>query len=81
MIMAPVAIDTLWHMMLDASTGVINYFIDILGFDSISFLSNSKTVMASVIFRKHLAADALGYRYCCRRTKESVRRSFTGGHR
>ena len=50
MIMAPVAIGTLWRMMLDASTGVINYFINILGFDSISFLSNSKTAMASVIF-------------------------------
>ena len=35
MIMAPVAIGTLWRMMLDASTGVINYFINILGFDSI----------------------------------------------
>ena len=28
MIMAPVAIGTLWRMMLDASTGVINYFIN-----------------------------------------------------
>ena len=50
MIMAPVAIGTLWRMMLDASTGVINYFINGLGFASISFLSNPKTAMISVIF-------------------------------
>ena len=50
MIMAPVAIGTLWRMMLDASTGVINYFINGLGFESISFLSNPKTAMISVIF-------------------------------
>ena len=50
MIMAPVAIGTLWRMMLDASTGVINYFINLLGFESVSFLSNSKTAMGSVIF-------------------------------
>ena len=50
MIMAPVAIGTLWRMMLDASTGIINYFINILGIESISFLSNPKTAMGSVIF-------------------------------
>lgn len=50
MIMAPVAIGTLWRMMLDASTGVINYFINGLGFESISFLSSPKTAMISVIF-------------------------------
>lgn len=50
MIMAPVAIGTLWRMMLDASTGIINYFINILGVESISFLSNPKTAMGSVIF-------------------------------
>lgn len=50
MIMAPVAIGTLWRMMLDASTGIINYFIDIVGLESISFLSNPKTAMGSVIF-------------------------------
>lgn len=50
MIMAPVAIGTLWRMMLDASTGIINYFFNIFGMESISFLSNPRTAMASVIF-------------------------------
>ena len=49
MIMAPVAIGTLWRMMLDSSTGIINYFLSFLGVPSITWLSSTKTAMLSVI--------------------------------
>ena len=49
MIMAPVAVGTLWRMLLDSSTGVINYFLGFLGVPSITWLSSSKTAMLSVI--------------------------------
>lgn len=49
MIMAPVAIGTLWRMMLDASTGVINYFLSFFGIASVTWLSNPTTAMLSVI--------------------------------
>lgn len=50
MIMAPVAIGTLWRMMLDSSTGIINYLFGFLGIPSISWLSNPTTAMWSVVF-------------------------------
>lgn len=49
MIMAPVAIGTMWRMMLDASTGIINYFLGLIGIPSISWLSSPGTAMFSVI--------------------------------
>ena len=49
MIMAPVAIGTLWRMMLDPSTGVINYLLGFLGIPSINWLSNPTTAMISVM--------------------------------
>ncbi|MBR5226190.1 MAG: sugar ABC transporter permease [Clostridia bacterium] len=50
MIMAPVCSGTLWRMMLDRSTGVINYLITLLGLKSINFLGSSKYAIHSVIF-------------------------------
>ncbi len=50
MIMAPVASGTLWRMMLDRSTGVINYFITLLGVEPIAFLADIKYAMGSIIF-------------------------------
>ncbi|MCC8065586.1 MAG: sugar ABC transporter permease [Clostridiales bacterium] len=50
MIMAPVAVGTLWRMMLDGTTGVINYLLGFLGIPSINWLSNAKTAMPAVIF-------------------------------
>ena len=50
MIMAPVAIGTLWRMMLDGTTGVINYLLGFLGIPSISWLSDPKYAMPAVIF-------------------------------
>ncbi len=49
MIMAPVAIGTLWRMMLDSSTGIINYLLSFLGVPSITWLSKPTTAMLSVI--------------------------------
>lgn len=49
MIMAPVAVGTLWRMLLDSSTGVINYLLGFLGVPSITWLSSPKTAMLSVI--------------------------------
>lgn len=50
MIMAPVAIGTLWRMMLDASTGVVNYLLSFLGIAPVQWLSDPFTAMCSVIF-------------------------------
>jgi len=49
MIMAPVAAGTLWRMMLDSSTGVINYFLTLMGMPKVSWLANTQTAMLSVI--------------------------------
>lgn len=49
MIMAPVAIGTLWRMMLDSSTGVINYLLSFLGIPSINWLSNPISAMIAVM--------------------------------
>lgn len=49
MIMAPVAIGTLWRMMLDSSTGVINYLLGFLGIPSINWLSQPVTAMIAVM--------------------------------
>lgn len=49
MIMAPVAIGTLFRMMMDASTGVLNYFLNVLGLPSIPWLSNPTCAMIAVM--------------------------------
>lgn len=49
MIMAPVAVGTLWRMMLDSTTGIINYLLGFLGVPSITWLSSPKTAMLAVI--------------------------------
>lgn len=50
MIMAPVASGTLWRMMYDRSTGVLNFFLTLLGVEPINFLGSSKYAIYSVIF-------------------------------
>jgi len=50
MIMAPVAIGTLFRMMLDGSTGIINYLLHFVGVPQMNWLSNPKTAMPAVIF-------------------------------
>ncbi len=49
MIMAPVAAGTLWRMMLDSATGVLNYFLNLIGIGSVSWLAEPNTAMLSVI--------------------------------
>ena len=49
MIMAPVAIGTLWRMMMDASTGVLNYFLSFFGVDTIQWLADPFMAKVSVL--------------------------------
>ncbi|MBO5322820.1 MAG: sugar ABC transporter permease [Oscillospiraceae bacterium] len=49
MIMAPVAIGTLWRMMMDASTGVLNYFLSFFGVDTIQWLADPTMAKISVL--------------------------------
>ena len=50
MIMAPVAAGNLWRMMLDRTSGVINYLMTLVGLTPIAFLGSAKYAMASVVF-------------------------------
>ena len=49
MIMAPVAIGTMWRMMLDASTGVVNYFLSFFGVDPVQWLADPTMAKISVL--------------------------------
>ena len=49
MIMAPVAIGTLWRMMMDSSTGVLNYFLSFFGVDTIQWLADPFMAKVSVL--------------------------------
>ena len=49
MIMAPVASGTMWRMMLDASTGVINYFLSFFGVDPVQWLADPTMAKISVL--------------------------------
>lgn len=49
MIMAPVAIGTLWRMMMDSSTGVLNYFLSFFGIDTVQWLADPTMAKISVL--------------------------------
>lgn len=49
MIMAPVAIGTLWRMMMDASTGVLNYFLSFFCIDAVQWLADPTMAKISVL--------------------------------
>lgn len=49
MIMAPVAIGTLWRMMMDASTGVLNYFLSFFGVEGLQWLADPTMAKVSVL--------------------------------
>lgn len=49
MIMAPVVSGNLWRMMLDKSTGVLNYLLNVVGLPSVNWLGDSTLAMISVI--------------------------------
>lgn len=50
MIMAPVASGTLWRMMFDRSTGVVNYLLTLIGMEPVNFLGSADLAIFSVIF-------------------------------
>jgi multiple sugar transport system permease protein len=50
MIMAPVASGTLWRMMFDRSSGIVNYLLSFAGIDPVNWLGTSKLAMLSIIF-------------------------------
>jgi multiple sugar transport system permease protein len=50
MIMAPVVSGTLWRMMLDRTTGVVNYLLSFTGVTAIPWLGQPLTAMIAVIF-------------------------------
>ena len=49
MIMAPVAAGTMWRMMLDKNTGIINYLISLVGIPAVDWLGNPIMAMVSII--------------------------------
>ena len=49
LIMAPVVSGNLWRMMLDKSTGVINYLLTLMGLSSVNWLGDTTLAMMSVI--------------------------------
>ena len=49
MIMAPVAAGTMWRMMLDKNTGIINYLLTCIGIPAVDWLGNPKLAIFSVI--------------------------------
>jgi multiple sugar transport system permease protein len=49
MIMAPVAIGTMWRMMLDGTTGIINYLLSFLGVSAVQWLSDPNMAKISVM--------------------------------
>lgn len=49
MIMAPVAIGTMWRMMLDGTTGVINYLLGFVGIAPVQWLSNATMAKIAVL--------------------------------
>lgn len=50
MIMAPVAAGTMWRMMLDKNTGVVNYFLTLAGFPAQDWLGEPTLAMCSIMF-------------------------------
>lgn len=49
MIMAPVAAGTMWRMMLDKNTGIINYLFTFIRIPAVDWLGNPKLAIISVI--------------------------------
>jgi multiple sugar transport system permease protein len=48
MIMAPVAAGTMWRMLLDSSTGVVNFFVSLTGLPKVPWLAQPFTAFISV---------------------------------
>lgn len=50
MIMAPVAAGTMWRMMLDKNTGVVNYLLTLTGLPAMDWLGDPVLAMLSIMF-------------------------------
>lgn len=49
MIIAPIVVSLIWRFMFNPTQGIINYFLQTMGFPQVSWFSNSITAMLSVI--------------------------------
>lgn len=49
MIMAPVAAGTMWRMMLDKNTGIVNYLFTLVGMPAVDWLGNPVLAMVSIM--------------------------------
>jgi multiple sugar transport system permease protein len=49
MIIAPVASGTLWRMMLDRTYGIVNYLLNIVGFQDVSWLGDYRIAIYTII--------------------------------
>lgn len=49
MIMAPVAAGTMWRMMLDSSTGIVNYFVGLVGLPKIGWLGHPILAFVAIV--------------------------------
>ena len=50
MIITPVAVGLFWRMMLNTEWGIINYYVQKLGFDSVVWLGTPRNAFITVIF-------------------------------
>lgn len=49
MIVTPIAVALVWRFMFNPNRGIINYFLQAMGFSAITWLSRGGTAMASVV--------------------------------
>lgn len=49
MIIAPILTALVWRMLLDPYWGIINYFLNLLGFSSVAWVANPRTALFSII--------------------------------
>ena len=49
MILAPIVVGTAWRLMYQPGSGLVNYFVELAGFESIPFLSQRSTVFGAII--------------------------------
>lgn len=49
MVLAPLVVGLLWRYMLNVNYGIINYFVQLLGFGPIEFLGSTKWALPSLI--------------------------------
>lgn len=50
LVLPPLSVALMWTTMMNPDTGVLNYFLGLVGIDGFSWLSRAETAMASIIF-------------------------------